>query len=77
MRTYARVKDATLDLKAIIDTAAPWHMKGEWQRSRNLRNRAVHGQALNDREIAELIDCTRRILSLAEETGHRLGASTN
>jgi len=71
VRTYARVKDATLDLKAIIDTAAPSQMKGEWQRSRNLRNRAVHGQALNDREIAELIDCTRRVLSLAEETGGR------
>ena len=66
VRTYARVTDATLDLKAIIDHAAPGHMTGEWQRSRHLRNRAVHGRALHDREVAELMVCTRRILSLSE-----------
>ncbi len=75
VRTYARVKDSTQDLKAIIDNAAPGHMRGEWQRSRNLRNRAVHGQAMNDREIEELITCTRRILSLAEQ-GHRLNTDS-
>jgi len=70
-RAYARAKDSAQDLKAIIDHAAPTHMHGEWQRSRNLRNRAVHGRALNDREVAELIGCTRRILSLSEQTSVR------
>lgn len=73
VRAYARAKDATEDLKVIIDRAAPGHIHGEWQRSRHLRNRAVHGRALNEREVAELIECTRRILSLA---GQRLGAAT-
>lgn len=74
VRTYAGAKDSTQDLKVIIDHAAPSHMHGEWQRSRNLRNRAVHGRALNDREVAELIQCTRRVLSLLEDARGRASA---
>jgi hypothetical protein len=66
VRAYARVTDSTLDLKAIIDQAAPAHMHAEWHRSRNLRNRGVHGRPLNEREVGELVTCTRRILSLSE-----------
>jgi hypothetical protein len=66
VRAYARVTDSTLDLKAIIDQAAPEHMHAEWHRSRNLRNRGVHGRPLSEREVGELVLCTRRILSLSE-----------
>ena len=52
------------DLSAIIDKSAPAHKKGPWQHGRQLRNRAVHGEPLQPREIENLIALAREVMGL-------------
>ena len=64
VRAYARKSAVTDELSAVIESFAPAHAVGDWQRCRNLRNRAVHGKALDHREVASLIQTTRQIEDL-------------
>lgn len=64
VRAYAKRSAFTEDLSRVIDQFAPAHAVGEWQRCRALRNRAVHGKALNEREVRELVQTVREIVSL-------------
>lgn len=65
VREYVGKASAADDLKAIIDSHAPAHLNGPWQRGRTLRNRAVHGKALDHKEAEDLIRTTRQILDLS------------
>jgi hypothetical protein len=67
VRAYANKAKSVEELKTIIDTHAPKHLVGGWQRGRVLRNRAVHGHELNHREVEELIACARGVDRLAGE----------
>lgn len=61
VRAYARKSAAADDLSSIIQTYAPHHAMGQWQRCRSLRNRAVHGKALDQREVETLVQAVRQI----------------
>lgn len=61
VRAYARKSATTEDLSGIIQTYAPHHAAGQWQRCRALRNRAVHGKALDQREVEALVLAVRQI----------------
>jgi len=71
VRAYATRAKATDELKTIIDAYAPGHLAHEWHRSRTLRNRSVHGQELNHREVEELLTCAVGIKGLIEERNRR------
>ena len=64
VRGYSKRSTAADDLSKVIDQFAPAHALGEWQRCRALRNRAVHGKALDHREVAALIQTTRQVEDL-------------
>lgn len=59
---------AKLDLAQAL---APAQMRGEWQRGPALRNRAVHGGELNQKEVEELIGYARDVEFLAGEKKRR------
>ena len=59
------------ELSSIIDTHAPGQMRGEWQRGRALRNRAVDGGELDQRQVEELIGYARDVEFLAGEKKRR------
>ena len=61
VRAYAKKSSSNDDLNSIIQTYAPHHAVGEWQRCRTLRNRAVHGKPLDHREVAALVLAVRQI----------------
>jgi hypothetical protein len=65
VRGYARKSTSTQDLSGIIEQYAPAHALGDWQRGRALRNRAVHGKALDEREVEYLIQTVRQVVDLA------------
>jgi hypothetical protein len=64
VRAYARAPRPNDDLGKIIAEKAPSHLHGEWQRGRRLRNRAAHGETLNQKEADELVRTTRGVLEL-------------
>ena len=64
VRAYAKKSATTEDLSSIIQTYAPHHAVGQWQRCRALRNRAVHGKALDQREVQSLVQAVREIVDL-------------
>lgn len=64
VRAYAKRSSAADDLSRIIEQFAPAHAVGDWQRCRSLRNRAVHGRALDQREVESLVRSTRQIEDL-------------
>ncbi len=66
VRQYAGRADTSEDLSSLIVRSAPVHLRGEWQRCRALRNRAVHGKALDHREVEDLIRSTRQIIDLSQ-----------
>lgn len=66
VRQYAGKNGSADDLKTVIDREAPSHLHGLWQRCRTLRNRAVHGRALDHKEAEDLIHATRQIIDLAK-----------
>ena len=71
VRGYSKKSTSAEDLNRIIDQFAPAHAVGEWQRCRALRNRAVHGKALDQREVESLIQTTRLIVDLEQlKRGH-------
>lgn len=66
VRAYAKKPAATEDLSSIIQTYAPHHAVGQWQRARALRNRAVHGKPLDQREVEALVLAARQIADLEQ-----------
>lgn len=71
VRAYSKKSSAADDLSRIIEQFAPAHAVGDWQRCRALRNRAVHGRALDQREVAALIQTVRQIIDLEQlKRGH-------
>lgn len=66
VREYAGSKGAKDDLSTIIDTSAPAHLRGTWQRCRALRNRAIHSRPLDHREAEEIIGAIRQIRDLID-----------
>ena len=66
VRMYARKSSAADDLNRIIDQFAPAHALGDWQRCRSLRNRAVHGRPLDQREVESLVQNVRQIADLEQ-----------
>ncbi len=71
VRAHARKAKSAEELSSIIDAHAPAHVRGEWQRGRALRNRAVHGGELNQKEVEELIGYARDVEFLAGEKKRR------
>ena len=69
VRAYAKRSSAADDLSHIIEQFAPAHAVGEWQRCRSLRNRAIHGRALNEREVQSLVQAVRQIEDLVRIKG--------
>jgi hypothetical protein len=72
VRQYAGKSVSSEDLNAVIDREAPGHLRGLWQRCRALRNRAVHGRALDHKEVEDLIHTTRQIIDLTKVKGVRI-----
>ena len=72
MRQYAGKSVSSEDLNAVIDREAPGHLRGLWQRCRALRNRAVHGRALDHKEVEDLIHTTRQIIDLTKVKGAKI-----
>jgi hypothetical protein len=66
VRVYAKRSSAVADLSSIIEQFAPAHAVGDWQRCRSLRNRAVHGKALDHREVEALVLAVRQIDDLEQ-----------
>ena len=74
VRAYAKRAATKEDLSSIIQTYAPHHAIGQWQRCRALRNRAVHGKALDQREVESLVQAVREIVDLETLKRGRTGA---
>jgi hypothetical protein len=70
LRDYAGGKGAREDLSVIIDTTAPGHLRGAWQRCRVLRNRAIHSRPLDHREAEEMIATIRQVRDLSSAKRH-------
>ena len=71
VRAYANKAKSAEELSSIIDTHAPAQMRGEWQRGRALRNRAVHGGELDQKQVEELIGYARDVEFFTAEKRRR------